>query len=116
MSTNIWLEKEIKELLKELAHVGTEAEVATLLGVINTPREINDMAKRLKIRKLLERGESYSSIGAQLGVSPVIISRISNSIGYGFRRSYAKIGSTAKNKKPKKRIRLRPSLPKYWNI
>lgn len=87
MSRDIWFEVEIKELLSDVAELKNTQEVEDLFEVIITPREINDMARRLKISKLLAEGNSYSEISMKLNVSPNIISRVSSGIGYGFRRT-----------------------------
>jgi len=106
MARDEWFQNEINELLKEVATTKTPAEVEELFDCILTPREINDMAKRLKILKLLKEGKSYLEIRDTLLVSPNIVSRISNKIGYGFRRTNSR--EKTKNSKttthPKKKI------------
>jgi Trp operon repressor len=118
MNTNTWCEKEIDELISLVAETTTVSGVESLFEVILTPREINDMAKRLKIRKLLETGKTYSEIQQQLHVSPTIIGRVSNKIGYGFRRSYSNIGqgdSTNKTKKRAQPLRYKGATPiTHW--
>jgi TrpR-related protein YerC/YecD len=87
MARDEWLQREIDQLLLEVAKTKNTDEVERLFDCILTPREINDMAKRLKIRDMLKSGKSYLEIRDTLLVSPNIVSRISNKIGYGFRRS-----------------------------
>lgn len=108
MNTNFWCEKEIGELINRIGQANKE-EVGALFDAILTPREINDMAKRLKIIELLNKGETYTEIQQTLRVSPVIISRVSNKIGYGFRRSYAR----ARNKESIKTASKKSSLIRY---
>jgi uncharacterized protein YerC len=120
MSTNKWCEKEIKELVLAVSSASTPYAVNSLFEVVLTPRELNDMAKRLKIKKMLEEGSSYQHIETALNVSPAIISRISSHIGYGFRRSYAQVGEEENQfvKKTKKHRELSPtSLGQFnrWN-
>lgn len=96
MIVNVWYEKEIKKMLKEVAGAKTVNEVEKLFDKILTPREINDMARRLAIGKMLGEGKSYLEIQETLRVSPTIVSRVANKIGYGFRRTTSrakKIGS-----------------------
>lgn len=99
MSKNIWYQKEIKEMINSFAKASTFKEIESLMGVINTPREINDMAKRHKIKTMLEAGKSYTEIIGALEVSPSIISRVSQGVGYGFRRSNSIVAE-----KPKKKV------------
>jgi TrpR-related protein YerC/YecD len=100
---NDWREKEIKEMIGYLSHKSS-TEIECVFDAILTPREINDMARRLKILKLLESGKTYSDIQMELGVSSEMISRVSSKIGYGFRRTYAGPKLSSENT-PKKSYR-----------
>jgi TrpR-related protein YerC/YecD len=109
---NKWFKKEIEEMLKGVAKAKSSEEVAEIFEIILTPREINDMAKRLKVVKMLNKKESYSNIKEKLGVGNTTISRIANGIGYGFRRGNSVISEEQKtekkiNKKSKKIIRYK---------
>ncbi len=95
MSIDIWFEKEIKDLIKIVASTNTTKDVELLFERILTPREINDMARRLKILEMLNAGYSYSMIQQEVKVSSTIIARLSNHIGYGFRRNPSR--NTRKN-------------------
>ena len=83
---NKWCEKEIKELIEAISSLDTWEEASDLLDVVATPREINDMARRLKIAKMLGKNVNYSDIVAEMGVSSHTISRVAASIGLGFCR------------------------------
>ncbi len=87
MSRDVWYQKEINKLITKIAATESEKEVADMFEVILTPREINDIARRLEAIEMLEKGLSYADVNRKLRLSPIIISRISNHIGYGFRRS-----------------------------
>jgi len=87
MAREEWYQKEINELISMILKINNEQELVMLFDRILTPREINDMARRLKALELLGKGVSYSEIREKLGLSPVIISRLANKIGYGFRRT-----------------------------
>lgn len=90
MSRDTWFEKEIKDMLCVIAETKNTQEVERLFEKLLTPREINDMARRLKILEMLEEGNSYGQIRSKIGVSTAIISRLSYHVGYGFRRSNGK--------------------------
>jgi TrpR-related protein YerC/YecD len=93
-----WYQKEIDEMIVEIAGITDISNLKDYLGRVLTPREINDMARRNKVRKMLEEGNSYSDISLKLGASTVLISKVSAQIGYGFRRSssHTKKEKTAK--------------------
>jgi TrpR-related protein YerC/YecD len=108
-----WHQKEIDELLRDLAEIKNREQIESFLERIVTPRELNDIAIRLKIWKLLEEGESYSSIQSSFGVGTELISKVSNKIGYGFRRtSGAAVKREKKFKNKRRHIRYKgaPSI------
>ena len=86
---NKWCEKEIAEVIREIARRDKPEEVCELLDVIFTPREINDIARRYKAMIMLNQGKSYLEIRDLLGLSNVVISRVSGKIGLGFRRTHS---------------------------
>lgn len=87
MSREVWYDKEIKKLVEVIAETNNQRRIEDLFDRILTPREINDIARRLAALGMLEKGASYADIRTRLGLSPVIISRLANKLGYGFRRS-----------------------------
>lgn len=90
MAKDLWFEKEIKKLLCLIAETKNTQEIEMLFESILTPREINDMARRLKIIEMLNDGCSYQEIQQELKVSTSLISRLSYHVGFGFRRSASK--------------------------
>ncbi|MBW6431652.1 trp operon repressor [Patescibacteria group bacterium] len=90
---NKWCEKEIDELLSLISIAQNKEEVHYLLDLILTPREINDMARRFKILEMLEDGKSYADIVCEIRVARHTISRVSNKIGFGFRRCESSIST-----------------------
>jgi len=105
MSREKWFQKEIDELIKDIANATTELEVIKLFETVLTPREINDIARRLKILKMIKEGKSYLEIQDVLNVSSGVISRVSANVGFGFRRSNKTVEIPESNNiKVKKRI------------
>lgn len=102
---NKWCEKEIFNMIKLVAKAGDTKEVIEVFDKILTPREINDMARRLAVLKMIKEGKSYQNISMSLGMSSATISRISSKIGFGFRRCDTKILG-------KKREIIRPRIKK----
>lgn len=99
MSVDAWFEKEIDKMLVEISKTKSKKEVEKIFDRILTPREINDMARRLEIWRLLERGISYREIQDRMRVSSAIVSKVAYKIGYGFRRTNVKIKKDVKKAK-----------------
>lgn len=111
MSVNVWYEKEIKGMLKDVAGTKTVSEVEKLFDKILTPREINDMARRLAIGKMLAERKSYLEIQEALRVSPTIVSRVANKIGYGFRRTSSRAKKIGEREPAKPTVKYKGLAP-----
>ena len=74
---------EVDELLKALLLLDTEDQAYALLLDLCTIREIQDMAQRLQVARMLAAGEHYSAIQESTGASATTISRVSKSLNYG---------------------------------
>lgn len=90
MNSNTWLEKEIREMVQVVSECRDHQEVESLFELILTPREINDIARRLKVLRMIANGHSYLEIRQSLSVSSALISRLSYHVGFGFRRTNSK--------------------------
>lgn len=86
MQREVWHEKEIKKMIDTVAKTTDGKELEKFFDRILTPREINDIARRLEALRMLKDGKSYADITTSLGLSPIIIARLSNKLGYGFRK------------------------------
>ncbi len=69
-------QKLLLELCQALSVVKDIKEAAHLLGDLLSPQEIEMIAKRLQIAKLLIKGLTYNDIDKELTVSPTTISRV----------------------------------------
>jgi TrpR-related protein YerC/YecD len=74
---------EVEELLRALLLLETPDEAYALLLDLCTIREIQDMAQRLDVARMLAAGEHYSAIQESTGASATTISRVSKSLNYG---------------------------------
>jgi TrpR-related protein YerC/YecD len=74
---------EVDELLRALLLLDSTDEAYALLQDLCTIREIQDMAQRLQVAKMLSEGEHYSAIQESTGASATTISRVSKSLNYG---------------------------------
>lgn len=74
---------EVNELLRALLALDDADEAYALLVDLCTVREIQEMAQRLQVARLLAAGEHYSAIQEQTGASATTISRVSKALNYG---------------------------------
>lgn len=82
--------KDIKELSKVIAEIKDSGLAEDFLHNILTPKELDDVARRLQIFKLLFAGMPQREIAKKLGVSIGTITHGSREIQYG-RRGVHKI-------------------------
>ena len=74
---------EIDEFFKAILLLKTEAECYQFFEDVCTVKELLDISQRLKAAKMLKRGENYSVIGKETGMSTATISRVSRCLEYG---------------------------------
>lgn len=70
-------------LLKALLSVETEEECEALLDDLMTIKEIEAMAQRMLVAKLLSEQTVYSKIVEETGASTATISRVNRAYSYG---------------------------------
>lgn len=75
--------KYISELAKVVASVQNQKLALEFLQNILTPKELDEISKRLQIVKMLNKGVSQRMIAKKLGVSIGTISRGSRELQYG---------------------------------
>ncbi|MDA3936483.1 MAG: YerC/YecD family TrpR-related protein [Actinomycetota bacterium] len=74
---------DVDELLRALLALEDADEAYALLQDLCTIREVQDMAQRLAVAKMLSTGEHYSRIQELTGASATTISRVSKALNYG---------------------------------
>lgn len=74
---------EVEELLRAFSSLGDTEEAYAFLQDVCTIKEIQDMAQRLEVARLLAAGEHYTDIRAATGASATTISRVNKSLNYG---------------------------------
>lgn len=74
---------EVEVLLAALVSLESRDEAYALLLDLCTIREIQDMAQRLYVARLLAAGEHYTHIQEITGASATTISRVSKCLNYG---------------------------------
>lgn len=74
---------EVDDLLAALLTLETSEEAYALLLDLCTVREIQEMAQRLHVARMLAAGEHYAHIQDVTGASATTISRVSKCVNYG---------------------------------
>ena len=70
-------------LVKAILSVETEEECTALIEDLMTIKEVNDMAQRMLVAKLLSEQTVYNKIVEETGASTATISRVNRSYLYG---------------------------------
>ena len=74
---------EVEDLLAALLALETPEEAYALMLDVCTVREMQEMAQRLHVARLLMAGEHYTRIQDVTGASATTISRVSKCVNYG---------------------------------
>ena len=69
--------EDVELLLRALFVLRTPEEARRLLSDLLTQREIQDLAQRLEVARLLRSGMSYALVSRQTGASSTTVSRVS---------------------------------------
>ena len=74
---------DVNALVEALLALRDADEVYTFLQDVCTVREIQDIAQRLAVARMLDSGKHYSDIESATGASSTTISRVSRALNYG---------------------------------
>lgn len=69
--------EEIVRLMQALCLIETPDEAEAFLHDLCTKREIQDLAQRLEMARLLDEGTSYLAVSEKTGASSTTVSRVS---------------------------------------
>jgi TrpR-related protein YerC/YecD len=86
---------ELDDLLSAFLALETPDEAYAFLQDLCTIREIQDMAQRFHVARMLAAGEHYSDIQTATGASATTISRVSKALNYGADGYRAVLGKTS---------------------
>ncbi len=89
--------REVDELIRAFLSLETADDAWRLLVDLCTVREIQEMAQRLEVARLLAAGEHYTAIQETTGASATTISRVSKALNYGadgYRSTLDRLGET----------------------
>jgi TrpR-related protein YerC/YecD len=74
---------DVEALLDAFVSLGSTDEAFAFLQDVSTIRELQDMAQRLSVARMLAAGEHYARIQEVTGASSTTISRVSRCLHYG---------------------------------
>ncbi len=74
---------DVERLMAAFASLGDPDDVYAFLQDVCTVREIQEMAQRLEVARMLSDGEHYDRITEVTGASTTTISRVSRALHYG---------------------------------
>jgi TrpR-related protein YerC/YecD len=74
---------DVDRLLAAFAALTSPDDVYAFLQDVCTVREVQEMAQRLEVARMLSAGEHYDRIREATGASTTTISRVSRSLNYG---------------------------------
>lgn len=74
---------DVEHLLSAFAALSDPEAVYAFLQDVCTVREIQEMAQRLEVARMLSAGEHYDRIREATGASTTTISRVSRALNYG---------------------------------
>lgn len=75
--------EEVENLFKALLLLEDTEECASFFEDICTVKEIQDIAQRLEVAKMLKAKKSYQTISKETGASTATISRVNRCLLYG---------------------------------
>ena len=70
-------------LIKAILSLENEKECYKFFDDICTIKEIQDIAQRLEVARLLKEGRAYNDVAKQTGASTATISRVNRCLKYG---------------------------------
>jgi len=83
MHTDRLRTEDVEQLLAAFASLEAPDDVFAFLKDVCTVREIQEMAQRLAVARMLSAGEHYDRIREATGASTTTISRVSRCLNYG---------------------------------
>ena len=87
---------DVDALLEALLTLETPEEVYAFLQDVCTVREVQEIAQRLAVARMLAAGKHYNDIEVATGASSTTISRVSRALNYGadgYRRAIGRLES-----------------------
>lgn len=77
------LDADLALLAAAMAAAHTQREAEVFLADLCTPREITELARRIRVARLLAAGRTYTQVQRETGASSTTVSRVSRSLNSG---------------------------------
>ncbi len=90
----------IERLFRVIVSMRNTAECAAFFEDLCTIKELRDMAQRLDVALLLDKGFNYQQIAERVGVSTATISRVNRCLTYGANGYRSAIDRMEEEEKP----------------
>ena len=74
---------DMKELYRAIISLSSESECGNFFEDLCTIKELQDMAQRFAVARMLDAGVNYKNISEATGVSTATISRVNKCLEYG---------------------------------
>lgn len=74
---------EVDDLLQVLVGIDDPDTAYAFFEDVMTIREIREISQRLQVARMLDQGNSYTSIERETGASATTIARVSKALNYG---------------------------------
>ncbi len=94
MNSQAVQKKRLKALIETLSTLKNTQDLSDFLQDLCTPAELESLADRWEVAKLIENGENYRDIAQKTNVSTTTITRVGRSLKYGaggYKKALAKI-------------------------
>lgn len=75
--------EEVRALCKVIADLADDKEASSFLEDLCTVKEIQELAQRLHVARMLDAGAPYTAISEKTGASATTIARVSKALNYG---------------------------------
>lgn len=75
--------EELNNFYKAILSLQTAEECNLFFEDICTVKELQDIAQRLEVAKMLKNGKNYQTVSAEVGASTATISRVNKCLVYG---------------------------------
>ncbi len=80
-----------RALCEALASLRGEADFAAFLADLCTPAELDALAGRWRVARLLEKGSTYREISEKTGISTATVTRVARCLTYGRDGGYRRV-------------------------
>ena len=107
-----WRSKEMQALFETIRGLESTTEVQAFLRDLCTVSELEAMAHRWQVARLVDTGLPYLEVAARAGASTTTVTRVAHSLRYGqdgYRRALDRLDRTARKASARRSPRPQPA-------